>query len=59
MQTNKPECDMIKPKQSYSLNTRKFKKSQIHRERLKPVKLLKFTEGDNEFQTLITLYAKK
>jgi len=59
MQTNKPEYDMIKPKYSYSLNARKFKRSQLHRERLKPVKLLKFTEGDNEFQTLITLSAKK
>jgi len=59
MQTNKPEYDIIKPRWSYSLHTRKLKKSQLHGERLKPVKLLKSTEADNEFQTLITLYAKK
>jgi len=40
-------------------NTIKLKKSQLHTERLKPVKLVKSTEGDNEFQTLMTLFAKK
>ena len=49
MQTNKPECDMIKTKYSYSLNIKKWEKSQLHKERLTPVKLLKSTEGDNEF----------
>jgi len=33
-------------------------KSQLHKKRLKSVKLLKSTEGDNEFQTLTTPLAK-
>jgi len=41
------------------LNTRKLKKSQLPRLRLKAVKLLKSTEGNNKFQTLITLCVKK
>jgi len=57
MQTNKPEYDVRV--RAYSLHTSKLEKSQLHKERLKSVKLLKFTKNDNEFQTLITLYAKK